>query len=338
MRPAIYPTCSRDSIIVITALSQIALDARITLSSLKVIPSPCSSTHSVTYISRSLTMFAAQYPPPSPTTSLLRVNATASHLRHESCYSLLDLNGDPWQVGEPESSFHPARHTAPVAVEPAVSLQPSSAKPRRNGHVKSHSTGNLLGFGCSKPTRAPVPSIQVEAPQAFSEPPSSSVSRNSNGKSARPSSLALPSPHQHCRSASQTRLPSQYGSCVSLVTPRPGFYAATHSLRSLPNLLSPSSTSLLSAGPGGYCYTPTSSRALGFESLRDDHGIKFSGRSGLAKVLVKWKIWRDEADGKIYRVSACSGDISTGGGKFDSRLKDVGRRVKGWAGKFRRGG
>jgi hypothetical protein len=168
MRPAIYPTCSRDSIIVITALSQIALDARITLSSLKVIPSPCSSTHSVTYISRSLTMFAAQYPPPSPTTSLLRVNATASHLRHESCYSLLDLNGDPWQVGEPESSFHPARHTTPVAVEPTVSLQPSSAKPRRNGHVKSHSTGNLLGFGCSKPTRAPVPSIQVEAPQAFS--------------------------------------------------------------------------------------------------------------------------------------------------------------------------
>jgi hypothetical protein len=121
------------------------------------------------------------------------------------------------------------------------------------------------------------------------------------------------------------------------VTPHPGPYSATHSLRSLPNLLSPSSTSLLSAGPGGYCYTPTSSRALGFESLRDDHGIKFSGRSGLAKVLVKWKIWRDEAEGKMDRVSACSGDISAGGRTFNGRLKGVGRRFKGWAGKFRRG-
>jgi hypothetical protein len=106
-------------------------------------------------------MFSGQYPPPSPTTSLLRVNATASHLRHESCYSLLDLNGDPWQVGEPEGSLHIDHNAASVAVKPAAPLQPASAKPHRNGHVKSHSTGNLLDFGSSKPPRASVPSIQL---------------------------------------------------------------------------------------------------------------------------------------------------------------------------------
>jgi hypothetical protein len=334
----INPTCFLSSVIVITASAHIALDASIPSTLTQVIPpGPCSSTYPVIHANCFITMFADQYPPSSPTTSTLRVNATASHLRHESCYSSLDLSGDPWQISEPEGSSHINHHTAPMAVKPAVRPQPASAKLRRNGHVKSYSTGNVLDFGSSKPPRTPVPSIQVETPQAFPEPPSFSVSRDSKGKSARPTTLALPSPHQHRRSASHTQLPSQSSSHISLVTPRPGPYSATHSLRSLPNLLSPSSTSLLSAGPGGYCYNPTSSRALGFESLRDDHGIKFSGRSGLAKVLVKWKIWRDEdarqMEGKADWFSARNVDDMAASRKSGA-FRTIGKRLKGWAGKL----
>lgn len=262
--------------------------------------------------------------PPSPTTEVLRVHAPATHLRHESIYSRLDLS-DPYLVGEPEG---------PISCdlqETSVAVKPTAAKTgrRRKGHRKAHSTGNLVDIGSSS-QRHPVPFVRVDPPLApsksLTKPPSFRANRDSKAKSNRPApqpvNLPLsPSPRPHRRSASHTPNP------VS----RPGPYSssATHSLLSLRSLpLSFSSSTLLlsplSAGPAGYAYTPTSSRALGFESFRDDHGVSFiSRRSALERVLVRWRLWRDE-DAK--QKEEVRGEGRGGGQGVWSKLKGNFRR------------
>jgi len=50
----------------------------------------------------------------------------------------------------------------------------------------------------------------------------------------------------------------------------------------------------LSRGPSGYHYAPLSSRSIGYESLRDDHGIRFKKRFSFAAMALHWHLLVDE--------------------------------------------
>lgn len=44
----------------------------------------------------------------------------------------------------------------------------------------------------------------------------------------------------------------------------------------------------------GYIYTPLSARSVKYESLRDDHGIRFRPRVPFNKRIFRWRLWFDE--------------------------------------------
>jgi hypothetical protein len=97
--------------------------------------------------------------------------------------------------------------------------------------------------------------------------------------------------------------------------------------RSLPDILSLSTPSLLSAGPAGYYYTPTSSRAPGFESFRDDHGIVYQAhRRPFVALLVRLK-------GRPDQYAKRTDESVTFRNKIVGSLKRKKDRVKGWVGR-----
>lgn len=90
------------------------------------------------------------------------------------------------------------------------------------------------------------------------------------------------------------------------------------SSRSLPNLLALTTPTLLSAGPAGYVYTPTSMRPSRYESLRDDYGIRFRARGHRLRALLVGMRLKGSGDGR-------EGGLGVWG--FGER---EGGKVRGW--------
>jgi hypothetical protein len=80
----------------------------------------------------------------------------------------------------------------------------------------------------------------------------------------------------------------------------------------------------LTAGPAAYMYTPLTARRLGFESLRDDHGITFmTQRHAIVALLVRWQLWVDEEHvGKGNFMEKVSGFMRRKKNKFKTWIRE----------------
>ncbi|KAH6197431.1 hypothetical protein HBI15_209160 [Parastagonospora nodorum] len=79
--------------------------------------------------------------------------------------------------------------------------------------------------------------------------------------------------------------------------------------RSLPSLFTTLATpSLLSVGPAGYVYTPTSMRSSRYESLRDDYGIRFRARGHRLQALLMRMRLKRSSDGREGGLGVRNGD------------------------------